>query len=112
MRTIIDRDVFNSNFKVFIDQGCFSLFLNGIMNVLLMDIVNIMAWSTGLLALICLLPAQDILQSLGAIVDDLSPCIRGHQLPDRKGYDYGDDQQRKDTLNMRTALQIDCPMTS
>ena len=68
------------------------------MNVLFMDIVNIMAWSTGLLALIHLLLAQDILQSLGAIVADLSPCIRGHQLPDRKGYDYGDDQQRKNEL--------------
>ena len=77
------------------------------MNVLFMDIVNIMAWSTGLLALIHLLLAQDILQSLGAIVADLSPCIRGHQLPDRKGYDYGDDQQRKNTLNMGVAFQID-----
>ena len=72
-----------------------------------MDIVNIMAWSTGLLALIHLLLAQDILQSLGAIVADLSPCIRGYQLPDRKGYDYGDDQQRKNTLNMGVAFQID-----
>ena len=77
------------------------------MNILFMDIVNIMAWSTGLLALIHLLLAQDILQSLGAIVVDLSPCIRGHQLPDRKGCDYGDDQQRINTLNMRVAFQID-----
>jgi len=77
------------------------------MNVLFMDIVNIMAWSTGLLALIPPLLPQDILQSLGAIVADLSPCIRGHPLPDRKGYDYGDDQQRKNTLNMGVAFQID-----
>jgi hypothetical protein len=70
------------------------------MNVLFMDILNIMAWSTGLLALIRLLLAQDILQSLGAIVADISPCIRGHRLPDRKGYDYGDDKQRKTRLNM------------
>jgi hypothetical protein len=52
----------------------FHCFLNGIMNVLFMDISNIIAWSTGLLALIHLLLAQDILQSLGAIVADLSPC--------------------------------------
>ena len=45
------------------------------MNVLFMDIVNIMVWSTGLLALIHLLLAQDILQSLGAIVADLSPHV-------------------------------------
>ena len=70
------------------------------MNVLFMDIVAILAWSTGLLALIHLLLAQDILQSLGATVADLSPCIRGHQLPDRKGYDYGDDQKRKNTPDM------------
>jgi hypothetical protein len=55
----------------------FHCFLNGIMNDLFMDIVNIMARSTGLLALIHLLLAQDILPSLGAIVADLSPCIRG-----------------------------------
>lgn len=63
-----------------------------------MDIVNIMAWSTGLLALIHLLLAQDILQSLGAKVADLSPRIRGDRLPDRKGYDYGDDSSEKSRL--------------
>jgi hypothetical protein len=77
----------------------FHCFLNGIMNVLFMDIANIMAWSTGLLALIHLLLAQDILQSLGDSSRPL-PMYRCHHLPDRKGYDYGDDQQRKNTLNM------------
>jgi len=70
------------------------------MNVFFMDIVNITAWSTGLLALIYRLLAQDILQSLGALIADLSPCIRGHRLRDRKGYEYGNDRQRKNTLNM------------
>ena len=77
MRTIIDRDVFNSNSKVLSTRVVFHCFLNGLMNVRFMDIVNIMAWSTGLLTLIRLLLAQDTLQSLGAIVADLSPMHPG-----------------------------------
>jgi hypothetical protein len=55
----------------------FHCVLNGIMNVLFMDIVNSLAWSIGLLALIHLPLAQDILQSLGAIVADPLPMYPG-----------------------------------
>jgi hypothetical protein len=99
MRTIIDRDVFKSNSKVFVDQNCFSLLsqrhnerpFQGYRKHHGMEHRSF-GFDTP--------AAGSGYPSLGAIVADLSSCIRGHQLPDRKGYDYGDDQQRKNTLNM------------
>jgi hypothetical protein len=94
----MDRDVFNSNSKVFIDQGCFSLLsqrhnerpFHGYRKHHGMEHrsfgFDTPAAGSGYPSI----PRRDSSRSL--------PMYPGSPVADRKGYDYGDDQQRKNEL--------------
>ena len=74
--------------------------LDVIMDILFMNIVNIMTRSAGFLALINLLQIQDIFQTVGSVVTKRSECVRYQPLLDAKTRYSGNDQERKNTLNM------------